>query len=446
MGDKPALKYLIVTVFLFLGLVIGVLLVPAMEGRGAVFGFGALAAGIIALSVIFARIYITKQRNNLKSTETGKKGSEVGFVVDTFHDLVAKLKEKERELEKLKSSAEDKASSMEAYSENILHSVPSGVISVDKMLMVKSVNQAAENILGIKSAEETGRNINDVFSEPLTSLMGTNEEVSRGEYQYATRDGRRIWLGITSSQLTNSSGDGIGFIFVFTDLTDIKALQSQVELKERLTQLGEMSAGISHELRNSMGVIAGYAKLLSKKVEPSARPTVDAISLEISTMNTIISELLAFAKPSVLHTEKVELNELIRETAETVPDRNEPVHVSINKTPPVFVDADRVLLKQALSNLLINASEAMPEGGEIDISIRSRGRNKAEVSVKDGGSGIPENIKQKIFLPFFTTKEQGIGFGLALVQKIIISHNGSIDVESTEGTGTVFRVTLPAVE
>ncbi|MCP4295104.1 MAG: hypothetical protein GY786_05820, partial [Proteobacteria bacterium] len=205
------------------------------------------------------------------------------------------------------------------------------------------------------------------------------------------------------------------------DLTDIKALQSQVELKQRLSQLGEMSAGISHELRNSMSVISGYAKLLSKKVEASNKTTVDAIQSEINIMDRIISELLAFAKPSVLNREELVINDLIKEAVAGVMGRYDSVDVTFNANAPLSIKADKVLLRQALTNLLMNAVEAMPGGGNLEIHLR-HSHSKAEIHIKDTGCGIPDDIKDKIFLPFFTTKQEGIGFGLALVQKIIISH------------------------
>jgi two-component system sensor histidine kinase AtoS len=442
MRDRSFIRALVISLFVVLGLMIGIILVPALEGNDIKYILGAGGLLIIAAAAICIRIYMVRQKRMLGTKEKAKEGSEVGFVVDTFHDLVAKLKENEKELERLKAFAEEKAGRMEAYNENILQSVPSGVVSVDNSLKIKSVNQAAERILGVDSREIIKRNFNEVFNEPLTALIKDNRTVSRVEYQYVTSDRRHIWLGITTSQLKNAEGEKIGLIFVFTDLTDIKALQAEVELKQRLSQLGEMSAGISHELRNSMSVISGYAKLLGKKADTSMMSTVDAISAEIDNMNKIISELLAFAKPTVLNTERVDLNRLVEETAASVTGNSNALKVSMNLHETVSINADKVLLRQALTNLFVNAAEAMPGGGSLEIEL-SRARNKAEIRIRDTGNGIPEDIRQKIFLPFFTTKDEGTGFGLALVQKIIVSHGGSIEVESKDGEGTTFRITLP---
>jgi len=445
MRDKSFLRTSILLVFLFMGLIIGILIVPSMGENGMGYGIAAAGLMLITISIIAVRIFIVRQRKVLKSEGDSGKTSEVGFVVDTFQDLVGKLKEKEKELERLRAFAEEKADSMEAYNANILQSVPSGVVSVDNSLKIKSINQSAERILGVQAKDITDRSFHEVFGPPLTSLTSNDRKVLRGEYPYVTNDNRHIWLGITSSELKNAAADKIGLIFVFTDLTDIKALQAQVELKHRLSQLGEMSAGISHELRNSMSVIAGYAKLLARKVEPDAQPTVDSISSEITNMDKIISELLAFAKPSVLSREKVDLSSLLKETLRSAVADRDSIKSLVRVEDSVTVEADEVLLRQALTNLFNNAAEAMPEGGSIEVEL-NRLYSKAGISIKDTGSGIPENIIQKIFLPFYTTKEKGIGFGLALVQKIIVSHGGSIEVESKEGEGATFRIALPLME
>jgi two-component system sensor histidine kinase AtoS len=444
MEDNSFMKGVFVSLFVFLGLMAGIALVPAVEGRGIQYVLYIAVVLAIAALIMALRIYVMRRRKVLRSPEQQKQDTEVGFVVETFHDLVAKLKEKEIELKKLKALAEEKATSMEAYNENILQSVPSGVISVDNSMTIKSINQAAEKILGLNSGNVIEVNFNGIFNAPLLTLISGHENVVRGEYQYTTKDNRNIWLGISTSQLKNAAGEKIGHIFVFTDLTDIKALQARMELKERLSQLGEMSAGISHELRNSMSVISGYAKLLSKKVEEPNKHAVDEILLEIRTMDKIISELLAFAKPSVLSVEQVDLHELVDETIKYAVVDNDRVSLSVDVDveSPAKVNADAVLMKQALTNILINASEAMPKGGTISIRIR-RLNNRVKMYIEDSGPGIPEDIREKIFLPFYTTKAEGIGLGLALVQKIIFAHGGTIEVGSNQGGGTSFSITLP---
>lgn len=443
MRDNTISKVAVIS-FVLTGMIMGIILGPFFDKIGSDLLWGIVVMLAIGVAYSLIKVLVSRQRSNLKKPDAPKAESEVGFVVDTFHDVVGRLKEKELELEKLKSSAEEKADRAEAYNENILQSVPSGVISVDNELCIRSINHSAENILGITYRNTIGKQFSKVLKEPLSSIVTEKQPLARNEYQYVTHDNRHIWLGITSSELINSEGEKIGYTFVFSDLTDIKSLQAQVELKHRLSQLGEMSAGISHELRNSMSVIAGYAKLLGKKVDLTSKSTVESITAEIAHMDQIISELLAFAKPSVLTREDVDLNDLIERTAASIQGNKDDIKITVMADSHISIKADGLLLRQALSNLLINAAESMSGHGRIDITLKQL-QDKAVITVKDSGCGMPDDIRQKIFLPFFSTKSDGTGFGLALVQKIIVSHGGSIEVDSKEGEGSTFRVVLPPV-
>jgi len=444
MQDNIFIRLFIGFLFIFSGLLIGILVSPYLQRAGiqVILGIGIFLIIIAVYSAL--KIYIINQRKTLKISEDSRKKTEVGFVVDTFQELVRKLKEKEEELDRLRALAEDKAVRLETYNENILQSVPSGVVSIDNSMKIKSINQSAEMILRIKAEDAINKDYAEVFVEPLQSIVRNTRTVSRDEYPYVTRDNRHIWLGVTTSQLRNTTGEKIGLILVFTDLTDVKALQEQIELKKRLTQLGEMSAGIAHELRNPMSVIAGYAKLLSKKVMASDETIVNAILKEIENIDKIISEFLAFAKPTDLNRASVNLNRLIEETVTAAVGNNEKVKVLIKAERPVSLMADEILLRQTFTNLFINAVDAMPEGGNLNIELNDF-HDKVGISIKDTGHGVPGNIRQKIFLPFYTTKQRGTGLGLAIVQKIIVSHGGSINVESVEGEGTTFRIILPVM-
>ena len=380
----------------------------------------------------FIRFYSGKKRSERKDV------THVSFIVDTFHELVSKLKDKERELEVLRQKAEDRAITIEGYNENILQSVPSGVMSFDEGMRIMKVNLAAEKILEVKGEMIVGRYHTDVLNKPITDLLNDRKVIERGEISYITPSGKKIWLGLTLSPLKDSAGRTIGQILIFTDLTQLKAFESQMELRARLSSLGELSAGIAHELRNPLGVIAGYTKLLSKKLDSSLTPTVDAISREIIVMDRIISDFLSFAKPAELNISDIDLKTIIENcvTAVTGERDNIKLNLDINGLP--VIKGDEVFLRQAFTNLIQNAIEAMPQGGELAINASSKG-DFLDVAISDAGHGIAENIMDKIFLPFFTTKENGTGLGLAIVHKIVVSHGGNISVESSE-KGTTFRI------
>jgi len=395
---------------------------------------------IISLYLIrlMIRFYGTK-----KSLEE-KDESQVGFVVDTFHELVSQLKEKERELEVLKKKAEDRATAIEGYNENILQSVPSGVISFDEEMRITKLNLAAERILELERKTIAGRHQGEVLKKPITDYISRKEFIERCEIAYITPSGRRIWLGLALTPLKDGKGATIGQLLVFTDLTHLKAIESQMALRDKLSSLGEISAGIANELRNPMAVIAGYTKLLSKKAEGALQPPVEAIAKEIAVMDRIISDFLSFAKPAELTLSGINLKAMIEQCVASVTDERNDISAEVAVDGSFLVKGDEVFLRQAFINLLQNAAEAMPRGGSLTVrSSPSMGTEGfLDISVSDTGHGISEDVKNKIFLPFFTTKEKGTGLGLAIVHKIIISHGGSISVESSE-KGTTFTVRLP---
>ena len=403
--------------------------------------FAAIILSSLLLVLILMAIFrILMSFNRKKMKEEDKDKTQVGFVVNTFHELVAKLKDKERELEALTKKAEDRASSIEIYNENILQSVPSGVISLGRDLTITKMNSSAEEILDVKEKDVKGKNCFSVFGGPIADIIRARKTLERAEVSFVTAGGKRIWLGLNISPLKDSAHNTIGQILVFTDLTELKAFQSQMELRERLANLGEMSAGIAHELRNPMAVISGYTKLLMKKVDEGARPAVEAISREVVVMDRIISDFLSFAKPTELVQSDVELAGLISGCVQGVEDPSKGIRVIHDYGSLPVIRADEVLLRQSVTNLIQNAIEAMPEGGEVKISIRQD--DALRLSVSDSGHGMAEGIRDKIFLPFFTTKERGTGLGLSIVHKVVVSHGGTVDVESSE-KGTTFTINLP---
>lgn len=396
---------------------------------------------LIVTLVFFYLFRVFLKFNKEKKKKEQKDTSHVGFVVDTFHELVSKLKEKEKELEVLKKLAEQRAGDIESYNRNILQSVPSGVISFDRDLRIKTMNSSAEKILGIKAEDAIGRNCEELFKNPIAKLLKERNPIERGEVQYKLPDGRELWLGLTFSPLRDSEGKEIGNILVFTDLTELKAFESQAELRKRLSSLGEMSAGIAHELRNPLGVIAGYTKLLSRKADATLIPTVEAISKEIEVMDRIISDFLSFARPVELILSKISLSEIISSCVSSISGISGRVEVLQDIDKSVFISGDEILLRQAFTNLIQNAIDAMKDGGRLVFEYADK-KDYAEITVSDTGHGIPEGSKDKIFLPFYTTKEKGTGLGLAIVHKIITSHAGTIRVDST-GSGSTFRLRLP---
>jgi signal transduction histidine kinase len=258
------------------------------------------------------------------------------------------------------------------------------------------------------------------------------------------RSGGGLWLGFNTAVLADRQNEVIGVILSFTDLTEVKRLQAQMELRERLTALGEMSAGIAHELRNPMAVISGYLNLFSKKTDQAGLEVARKIAEEISGMNRIIGDLLTFARPASLNRTRVNVKELLEgclASARQAAAPDQPFETKV-RIEEIEASVDEVLMRQAFTNLIQNALEAMPGGGTVFLEAGMR-NDELAVVIRDTGTGIPPAIVKKIFLPFYTTKDKGVGMGLALAHKVITSHGGRIEVESKEGKGTTFTVMLP---
>jgi len=384
------------------------------------------------------RLLLDIQRKKMEAKS--REVTQVGFVVDTFHELVSKLKEKELQLENLTKEAEKRAWSVELYNENILQSVPSGVVSFDPESRITKMNAAAEEILEMSESDVLLKQRREVFHSPIVEMIDSGEIIERAEISYSTCSGKRIWLGLNVSPLKDSTDSNIGQLLVFTDLTELKAFQHQKELRERLSTLGEMSAGIAHELRNPLAVISGYTRMLSKKVDASMKPAVESISKEVAVMDRIITDFLSFAKPTELIVSEVDLKTLLEGCLSSIKESLFGINVSVNTEMLPHINADEVLLRQAFTNLLQNALESMPDGGEL--KIRGFINELVCISIADTGHGIPESIRDKIFLPFYTTKERGTGLGLAIVHKIVVSHDGDLKVD-TGDKGTTFTIRFP---
>lgn len=416
------------------------------------FAAGVIAAGV-AVYFILRALFMT--RKNLIAVNSEKiipdKKEKVEFVIDTFTTLIHKLKEKEDELNQLRKLAEHRASAAEIYNEDILRCVGSGVMTFNMDNVITTFNDAAERMLGIKKEDAVGLSCLNVFGPDNTICHILDESVmlsttlARQEVEVRKKEGTDIWIGLSVSPLRDKEGKQTGIIFVFTDLTEIKMLREQGELRKRLAMLGEMSGGIAHELRNSMGTIMGYAKMLSKKFsnDDPAQEEISTIISEINAMDLIIKELLNYGKTITPSLSSVDLGGLLRKTIDTVlskfKDLNVAVDLSIPDLPQVYID--EVLMRQALQNIIQNGVEAMTNGGRLRIGVRSI--DGIELIISDTGVGIPRDKLDKIFLPFYTTKPRGTGMGLALVHKIILSHGGNIEVDSTAGKGTTFRIYLP---
>ncbi len=413
--------------------------------------FSIAVPGILVLLFGAALLWVAARRYRGLSgvgKETEEKATETAFIINAFHEVTKQLKEKEKELERLKALAEQRAENVESYNENILRCVTSGVMTFDRDRFLTTINRAAEEILGIEREQVLGKSCRDLLGENdiMSALQDTLERKAPSARTEALleRLSGKLWLGFNTAVLLDRQNSVLGVILSFSDLTEVKRLQEQVELRERLTALGEMSAGIAHEIRNPMAVISGYLNLLSKKASKEHQTIIQNIAAEINGMNRIIGDLLTFARPASLNRVKVNIKEMIEGcVASAMQASGEGARITtILDLETIEAVVDETLMRQAFTNLVQNAVESMPEGGTLAIQAKIL-KKEFSVAIRDTGTGISRDSLKKIFLPFFTTKDKGVGMGLALAHKVITSHGGRIEVQNREGKGTAFTVTLP---
>jgi PAS domain S-box-containing protein len=395
---------------------------------------------------------------NFDLYETGGK-TGIEYIVSTFKEVITELEENKSALENLYQNSEKRADSLARYNEYILGSITSGVVICDSGGIVTRFNPSAQVILQYLERDCRGRHYRDVFGSEhkLVSLFDDallhRKVHSRLEFEIRCPDGKKLWLGCSSSLINDEKGEGMGAALLLIDLTEIRRLQEVSSYTEKMVILGETAAGLAHEVRNSFAAIMGFANLLRKTVvvDDRAVKLADAIKNESLAAELLMSRFLSFARPLNLNPEMLDINELAETILENFSHSNTG-KIKISKhiesgLPPI--QGDRMLLRQALLNLIINACDAMPNGGEVQLRAGLERKDKVStlhISVTDNGEGINPDLVGKIFEPFVTGKPDGTGLGLALVKKIVVMHGGRIEVHSRPGKGARFTIYLPVLQ
>jgi PAS domain S-box-containing protein len=426
---------------------------------------GLMLAALVTLflirSVLRPYRLMMKKAQEEKITSRLEKESKEGSVdaaVRIFEQVITELKKNEATLQKLYAETNRKAKNLESYNEYILRSIVSGMIICDTEGKITRLNNSAQKILGLSGKEATGKHYKRLFREKLTlcslieMALSENKVCSIPEMELSKTDGENMWVGISTSVVKNEQNKMLGVAVLLTDVTEIKRLQNEIAFKEKMAALGEMSSGLAHELRNSMGVILGFCKLLKKKApdQTSSEEIVSGIHNEAMSIESLIQRFLTFAKPFDLKIEKVDLKNVVDECIKALGEKLKKNKMKFGvKSEPLLptILGDRLLLRQSFQNLIQNSIEAIPQGGELTIDLRKTKtypkKKFIKVEISDTGCGIEKKDQKKIFNPFYTSKEKGTGLGLSLVKKIISLHNGEIELESEINKGTTFKIYLP---
>lgn len=423
--------------------------------------FGALFIAILIgamLAVVAARRHY--RNSSLRRSDFGshkpRTDNPAAFMTASMQAVIQKLKEQEKELEVLHRAERERAQQTERLSEEVTRNMPAGLLLLNSSGMITSANPAAELALGVKSlvyrrhSEVLGTDSR--LTQLITNCLEQGKTFRREEVEYLTPSHELRELGVTISPISNGTREVTGAICLLSDLTELAALQKQIHMKENLAALGELSAGIAHEFKNALATISGYAQMVRSEAQPGTevREYGEKILHQTRALTHVVTEFLKFARPLQIADEQVSLRPVIdrvlAEVSEAVPG------VAITAVGDFAeVSGDDALLGQVILNLVRNAAEAVSENapggrviilGEIDPPGSMQGQR---ISISDNGPGIPPESLTKIFMPFYTTKADGTGLGLAVVQKIVVQHGGTIEARNQSQGGADFLLWLPFV-
>ena len=341
---------------------------------------------------------------------------------------------------------------MQSYAQQVVESMVNGLISLDNQGNIVTMNRQAHHILGLAPTENMeGKTLHEVMTIhdfDLFTALRDGAAVLERQAICTNALGRTLPLSVSASLLTDNEGTQLGIVLLFRDLSEVKALEEQVKRSERLASVGKLAAGVAHEIRNPLGALKGFLQYFQHKLALADQDKTyfTVMTHEVDRLNTVISNLLDFARPKEPVFEPCDLPKLLRHVLALVEGdlHAKQIQLSVDiptVLPQMQVDQDQIT--QVLLNILLNAIHATDSGGIVSLRAEIHADASVDVTVSDTGKGISPEDLPRIFDPFFSTKKQGTGLGLAIAHTIIEQHGGEITVESTEGKGSIFRIRFP---
>jgi two-component system sensor histidine kinase PilS (NtrC family) len=363
-----------------------------------------------------------------------------GSLAERLQSAHARLKDASHAIEDLR-----------AFNERVIDSLVSGLVTADIDRRILTFNRGAAAITGLAPALTIGRDAADVLQLPAAARARlenlTETRSARIDLEFRRSDARAIEIGVTVTTLTFPNGRS-GYLFTFQDVTDIKRLERNARLQQRLAAVGEMAAGIAHEIRNPLASMSGSIQVLRQELPLNEEQSqlMDIVLRESERLNDTIRSFLAYARPQRFAVARLDLGKVLHDAAVLLRNSAEvrEGHVVDVDAPdvPVLFEADESQIRQIIWNLATNGLRAMAGGGRLRLGVSTDG-NEVVLSVQDQGCGIAAEELDGIFQPFRSSFEKGTGLGLAIVHRIVTDYNGAIQVSSTLGAGTTVRVRLP---
>ena len=339
---------------------------------------------------------------------------------------------------------------LQAFNQHVIESLTSGLATTDRHGLVLTFNGAAEHITDLKVADVLGLRIFDLLQLPpaFEASLDTGPEGSRRtDMQFTTTGGRRIDIGLSAAPLITPGGRD-GFLFLFQDITETRRLHRKSAEQARLAAVGEMAAGIAHEIRNPLASMSGSIQILRQELPLNAEQTqlMDIVLRESERLNETIKAFLAYARPRASSSQRLDLRQAVNDTALLLrhsPESADSHRIRVDLPEvPVWFEADEGQIRQIVWNLATNGLRAMPDGGALVLGVETEA-DAVILSVRDEGVGIPPGELDSMLQPFHGTFARGTGLGLAIVHRIVSDYGGEIQVASAPGAGTTIRIRLP---
>ena len=378
--------------------------------------------------------------------------------------LTGYLAEGKRRADARLEQASTELADLQAFSQHVIDSLTSGLTTTDMSGTVMTFNRAAEAIAGVSAADVIGRHVEEVLQfppelkgvfdgpEPGPESTLRRPRLPRIEIGFRRSDGRQIELGLSGAPLMTPRGE-TGFILTFQDVTESRKREREARVQQRLAAVGEMAAGIAHEIRNPLASMSGSIQILRQELPLTDEQgqLMDIVLRESERLNDTIRSFLAYARPQRQAMTRMDVRQVVTDTArllENSPELHETHAIAVDvPDAPVLFQADENQIRQIVWNLATNGLRAMPEGGRLTLSVRAPQEDELLViGVADEGVGIAAEELDGIFQPFHSTFTKGTGLGLAIVHRIVSDHDGEVQIESEPGHGTRVRVRVPVGE